>query len=106
MVKKSCILKKEKRGRQDILKEWENEILEVLEEKAKEQREIKFYDAAFEMGYTHVNTNDVKDIASEFVRRDPTYRKVRSEKDEKRAASTESLFTTLVLPEEAAEYYS
>lgn len=81
------------------MKEWKNEILEVLEEKAKKQREIKFYDAALEMGYTHVKTQDVKEIANKFIKRNPTYRAVRFVKDEKKVSSTESLFTTLVLTE-------
>ena len=68
------------------------EVLEVLEERAKEQREIKFYDAALSMGYTHIKTEDVKVIATR-------YRAVRFVKDPNRVSSTESLFTTLVLTE-------
>lgn len=78
---------------------WKNEILEVLEEKAKEYKEIKFYDVALEMGYTHIKTQEVKEIASKFLKRNPTYKGVRFVKNPKKISSTESLFTTLVLTE-------
>ena len=73
--------------------EWKNEILEVLEEKAKEQGKTKFYDAAFEMGYTDVKAQDVEEIAGEFIKRNPSYKAVRDAKD----GEKESLFTTLIL---------
>lgn len=82
------------------MEKWQkNEILEVLEEKAKELREIKFYDVALELGYRHVKTEDVKTIAKRFLKNNPTYRAVRFVKDPKKVTSTESLFTTLVLTE-------
>lgn len=82
------------------MEKWQkNEVLEVLEERAKEQREIKFYDAALSMGYTHIKTEDVKVIATRFLKKHPTYRAVRFVKDPNRVSSTESLFTTLVLTE-------
>lgn len=62
------------------MEKWQkNEVLEVLEERAKEQREIKFYDAALSMGYTHIKTEDVKVIARRFLKKHPTYRAVSKE---------------------------
>lgn len=82
------------------MEKWQkNEVLEVLEERAKEQRKIKFYDAALSMGYTHIKTEDVKVIARRFLKKHQTYRAVRFVKDPNRVSSTESLFTTLVLTE-------
>lgn len=51
------------------------------------------------MGYNHIKVNDVKDIATRFLKEHPTYRAVRFVKNPKKVSSTESLFTTLVLTE-------
>lgn len=48
---------------------------------------------------THIKTEDVKVIATRFLKKHPTYRAVRFVKDSNRVSSTESLFTTLVLTE-------
>ena len=74
-------------------------VEEALNKKAEEMREIKFYDEALELGYKHIKTEDVKTIATRFLKKHPTYRAVRFVKDPNRVASTESLFTTLVLTE-------
>lgn len=70
-----------------------------IKQKAEEMREIKFYDVALELGYKHIKTEDVKTIATRFLKKHPTYRAVRFVKDPNRVSSTESLFTTLVLTE-------
>lgn len=74
-------------------------VEEALNKKAEEMREIKFYDVALELGYKHIKTEDVKTIATRFLKKHPTYRAVRFVKDPNRVSSTESLFTTLVLTE-------
>lgn len=74
-------------------------VEEALNKKAEEMREIKFYDVALELGYKHIKTEDVKTIATRFLKKHQTYRAVRFVKDPNRVSSTESLFTTLVLTE-------
>lgn len=74
-------------------------VEEALNKKAEEMREIKFYDVALELGYKHIKTEDVKTIATRFLKKHPTYRAVRFVKDPNQVSSTESLFTTLILTE-------
>ena len=77
---------------------WKKEILEALNKKAEELREISFYDVALECGYKHIKTEEVKDIANAFIKANPTYRAVRLV-NFNRSTATQSLFTTLVLTE-------
>ena len=81
------------------MQEWKLEIVKELDKKSEELREIRFYDVACEMGYNHIKVNDVKDIATRFLKEHPTYKAVRFVKNPKKVSSTESLFTTLVLTE-------
>lgn len=80
------------------MKSYKKEVLEALNNKAQELKEISFYEVAMGCGYNHIKTNDVKDIANAFVKANPTYRAVRFVNLNKNTA-TQSLFTTLVLTE-------
>lgn len=80
------------------MKTWKREIIQALNVKANEMREISFYDVALELGYKHIKTEDVKDIANAFIKENPTYRAVRFVNLNKNSA-TQSLFTTLFLTE-------
>ena len=59
------------------MQEWKLEIVKELDKKSEELREIRFYDVAREMGYNHIKVNDVKDIATRFLKEHPTYKAVR-----------------------------
>lgn len=77
---------------------WKKEILEALNKKAEELREISFYDVALECGYKHIKTDDVKEIANAFIKVNHEYRAVKFINPNK-SNETQSLFTTLVLTE-------
>lgn len=81
------------------MKDWKLDIVKKLGEKSEELREINFRDVANECGFKHIKTQEVEEIADEFLKTHPTYRAVRFVKNQKVVSSTESLFTTLVLTE-------
>ena len=82
------------------MKEWKNQIANKLNEKAKAEKEISFYETAKECGFNHVKKQEVMEITRQFLKENPTYKAIQFVKNpEKGASSTESLFTTLMLTE-------
>ena len=76
------------------MQEWKNKILNALDNKAKEMREIRLYDVANELGYNHIKTGDVQDIERAFLKTHPTYKPVKMMKN-----SYDSLFVSLTFTE-------
>ena len=76
------------------MKEWKVKIIEKLNQKSKELKEIKFSEVAQELGYNHIRTNDIKEITFEFVKQNPSYRRVRLMDN-----SYDGEFSSLVLTE-------
>lgn len=58
------------------MKDWKEELLQALEEEAKELKTIKFYDVAKAKGYKHINRQDVSDIFVKFCKLHPEYEPV------------------------------
>lgn len=81
------------------MKDWKVEILNALDKRAQEMREIRLYDVAKELGYNHIKTHDVEDIERSFLKSHPSYKPVKMMKN-----SYDSLFVSLAFTE--CEYES
>lgn len=75
------------------MKEWKVEIVNALNEKAKHERVIWFYEfAKNELGYKHIKTQDMRDIVIAFLKQNTNYRAIHEMK-----TPYTSLFCGLIL---------
>lgn len=58
------------------MKDWKEEMLSSLETEAETLKEIRFHDVAASHGYSHIKTQDVRDIMDAFCKKHPEYRPV------------------------------
>lgn len=56
------------------MKEYKIQIIEKLEENAKEVNAVLLRKAAIECGYKHIKTQDCYDIINGFLKRNPEYK--------------------------------
>ena len=58
------------------MKAWKEELLTALETEAETMKEVGFYDVAKSKGYSHIHSEDVRDILYKFCKRHPEYRQI------------------------------
>lgn len=81
------------------MKEWKIELVEKIEKKCEELREVSLYEVAKENGYNHIKRQDVLDVVREFKKRNQSHKVVQFEEDKNK-----SLFTSIIFTD--AEYES
>ena len=80
------------------MKEYKMNVYNALCKEAECLREIHFYVVSRSVGINHLKTTVVIEIMNKFLRSHPSYRAVQFI-DPTRPATTQGLFTTLVLTE-------
>ena len=87
------------------MKEFKQEIIRAIVEKANEEKIVKLYDVARELGHKHIRAQDCRDILIAVPKKLPGYRSVKMvTAKQKLYPETASLFTTLAFVEESVTF--
>lgn len=81
------------------MKEWKEEIVSRIAERAQGERIVPLKDVAAEMGLRHISRQDTADIQRAALQRLPDYRAVRMER-----TPHDSLFQSLCFVERCVEF--
>lgn len=87
------------------MKEFKQQIINAIVEKANDCKIVSLYDTAQELGYNHISSQDCRDILCAVKKALPDYTPVQMvDHKQLRNQSTASLFTTLCFVDKELEF--